>query len=107
MPSYLTGLEAGHAHLDFEKAMEAEHCAGPGSTHEFTTRNYGITTCPSKEWNIVISKKECPLADKEHGRHIPRVEELLVLTKAKEAKLRYVEVIALVLYTGPLVRNDE
>ena len=83
--------------------MEAEHCAGPGSTHSFTTRNYGITTCPSKEWGIVVGSVECPPGG---DRCVPRVGELLGSRMSREAKLVRAEVIAVVLYSGPMVSRQ-
>ncbi len=86
--------------------MRTEHCTGLGSTLEFTTRNYGITTCPSKEWNIVHGTMECPPEDMVRNRRIPSVDELLESSKSKEAKLNRAEVVAIVLYSGPMVRSE-
>ncbi len=36
--------------LDFEKAMEAEHCNREDSKAPFTTKNYRIHTCAHDEW---------------------------------------------------------
>ncbi len=74
--------------------------------HQFKTKNYGITTYPSKEWEIVQGRMECAQEDRGHGRRIPKVDELLRLKKAEEAKLKSVEVVALVLYTGPMVSDE-
>jgi hypothetical protein len=83
--------------------METEHCSGPSSTMEFTTKNYGITTDPSKEWNIVLGRTECPQKDHDNDRRIPNIDELLGLSTSKEAELNRAEVISVVLYSGPMV----
>ncbi len=45
----------GDPHLDFLKAMEAEH---ESSKTLFTTRNYGIRTCAQNEWQIVVGSRK-------------------------------------------------
>ncbi len=86
--------------------MKGEHCAGAGSTLQFTTKNYGITTCPSKEWKIVLGKMVCPEEDMKEGRRIPDVDHLLGSAMSVEAKLLREEVVSIVLYSGPMVSND-
>jgi hypothetical protein len=99
-------LLAGYPNLNFLKSMELEHA----STKEFTTPNYQITTYPAKEWKIVfnVDKKK----EREYGRHrrsipdwrlIMRKEKMQV-QKGNEAPLTEVEVLAIILYTGPMVR---
>ena len=85
--------------------MEIEHCSGAGATLQFTTKNYGITTCPSKEWNIVLRKTDCPPEDMREGRLIPVVDDLLDSKMSREAKLLRSEINAIVLYSGPMVRK--
>ena len=97
-------LAAGHAHLSFEKAMRHEHCHGAGSKVEFQTRNYRITTWAEKEWNIVLKEAKCPLTEMGYGRRIPDVDELMKCEESVRAKLIRAEVIAAVLYSGPMVR---
>jgi hypothetical protein len=41
-----------------------------------------------------------------HGRRIPVIDELMVLPITMKAKLCREEVIAVVLYTGPMVRSS-
>ena len=66
--------------------------------------NYGILTWPCKEWCIVVDGDPVPLADRRDNRHIPIVSELLQQPHVVESKLTKPEVIALILYTGPMVR---
>ena len=49
-------------------------------------------------------KRDAQLADMRHGRRLPDVEELLLSDTAAKADLKLVEVVVLVLYTGPMVR---
>jgi hypothetical protein len=80
--------------------MEAEH---ESSKALFTTRNYGIRTCAQNEWQIVVGQK-ISAADMSSGkRRVPNVEELLQHPMVQSAKLSRPEVIAVVLYTGPMV----
>jgi hypothetical protein len=92
----------GDPFLDFERAMEAEHCHSQDSMTSFTTRNYGIQTCARNEWRIVVHS-DTNNANMKDKRRIPIIEEALQLPMAKAAKLLRVEVIAVVLYTGPMV----
>ncbi len=100
---FLSGLSGriGDPFLDFEKAMEAEHCLGEESTNRFTTRNYGIETTPYNEWNIIVNGKH-DLADKRCGRKDRDINELMQSKPAVDAKLRREEIIAIVMYTGPM-----
>jgi len=82
-------------------AMEAEHRSRACADFEFETNNYHIKTTPSKEWMIVVEGKKCP-EQMGFNRRIPDIEHLLSLSTAKEANLQKAEVIAIVLYTGPM-----
>jgi alkylhydroperoxidase/carboxymuconolactone decarboxylase family protein YurZ len=84
--------------------MEAEHCSYPSSCFEFHTANYGIITTPDREWNIVACKALCAEEHRHHDRQIPDVDTLVASRAAVAAGLRREEIIALVLYTGPMVR---
>jgi hypothetical protein len=93
----------GSPHPEFLKAMEAEHCSKGGCDMQFTTGNYIITTTPKAEWRIVIDC-DSSLADMRHHRRIPDVKDIVSRSKlAHEAGLKLFEVIAVVLYTGPMV----
>jgi hypothetical protein len=89
--------------LEFLKAMEAEHCSRGGSHVYFVTGNYKIRTCPADEWAITL---QCDVAkaDMRHERRITDIKTLMEVEIVKLAKLTEVEVIAIVLYTGPMVR---
>ena len=83
--------------------MCAEHTTRGGSTFTFTTGNYNITTQPCKEWAYVVDDEsghrvECP--DKNHGREVKRIYELMEKPLARKAKLTKEEMIAVVLYRG-------
>ena len=43
------------------------------------------------------------LADLKHGRQLKQISELMQTRAARQAKLSVCEVIATVLYTGPMV----
>jgi hypothetical protein len=87
---------------DFWKIVESEHCRSPDSSEPFLTSNYGITTTPAQEWEIT-TKQNASLADMRHDRRLPNPEELLQSDLSKRAGLTLIEVIVLVLYTGPMV----
>jgi len=95
----LTG-RVGMPNLDFKNAMRQEHCEKFGCDVPFTTGNYKITTCPKREWSYVVEKVPCP--DMGHNRRIPLISELQRLKVSQDAKLREEEIIAIVLYTGPM-----
>ena len=82
--------------------MELEHCHHKCADTRFTTPNYNITTTPRKEHGYVVRGEKCP--DMGHERRIEKLEELLKLPIVVEANLSKHEVIAVVLYTGPMVR---
>jgi hypothetical protein len=80
--------------------MEKEH----KSKTKFLAPNYKIETCPSDEWRIVITgDKSYEKKYEGHQRKIHKFKELLELQRSKDAKLTDVEIIAIILYTGPMV----
>ena len=91
----------GTPHLDFENAIRMEHCIKSGSSTPFTTPNYNITTTPKAEWQLVVSG-DTANHDMRHGRRIPRIEDLLKSETVTASKLTRIEVIVVVLYTGPM-----
>jgi hypothetical protein len=104
------GLQArvGTPHLKFEDAMRREHCQKAGWDKVFITSNYNIRTTPKQEWMYVVgdgtgNPLSCPAADRGHGRIIVPISDLLQLPLAIEAKLIRAEVIAIVMYSGPMV----
>jgi ankyrin repeat protein len=97
----------GMPHLDFKREMMREHCERAGCDTEFTTSNYNITTTPKKEWLYVAGdasgqRVACPAEFMNHGRTILALDELRGLDVAVRAKLNDEEILALVLYTGPM-----
>jgi ankyrin repeat protein len=97
----------GMPHLDFKREMMREHCERSGCDTEFTTGNYKITTTPKMEWLYVAGDEsgqrvECPAEFMHHGRTILALDELRQLDLAVRAKLSDEEILALVLYTGPM-----
>ena len=88
--------------------MAAEHCSLGGCDKEFTTVNYKITTTPRKEWMYIVGdengqRQECPADDMHHGRRIIAINEHMQDPRVVRAGLNRAEVIALVMYTGPMV----
>ncbi len=86
--------------------MRAEHCTKEGSSFSFTTGNYHITTTPHSEWAYVVGDKEgnrIPCSDMGNGRRLPSLDELLHLPLAAKSNLTRAEIIAVVMYTGPMV----
>jgi hypothetical protein len=90
------------------EAMEKEH----RSKSRFTTPNYGLTTCPAEEWRIVV-KGDIKFEKEYNGqsRKIPNYSKLLKADQSKpdgqRAGLTEEEIIAIILYTGPMVRKYE
>ena len=89
--------------MDFFKAMRAEHCSKAGSRELFTTPNYNITTSPENEWRVIVERVPCESSHMNHGRVIPDPNILCKSSEALRANLKDVEVIAVILYTGPMV----
>ena len=87
--------------------MELEHCnQRQGALIEFETNNYLNKTTPCREWEIVVGKRQCDIKSEpcqKRIRKIPKIDELCALEIAKDANLMEAEVIAIVLYTGPMV----
>lgn len=109
------------------QAMSLEHCVSYGHDIPFTTPNYQITATPEKEWRIVVEGEQPAQEDMGHGRTIlglalachwvapddlvlcevdGQAEERMIAARklAMHAGLQRVEVIAVILYTGPMVR---
>ncbi len=99
-------MKGGGPHLEFEKGMQMEHCTGKFCNEFFVTDNYKIRTCPFDEWQITVVgdiAKASSDAAKDHGRRFISIEVLMKVELAVEAGLTRPEVIAVVLYTGPMV----
>jgi hypothetical protein len=93
---------AGVCPANIEESMKAEHCTLGGSLHPFSPRPKS-TTCPKREWEIVMGLKSISEEDRRRGRAIPNLDELLELEMARKSRLVREEVVAVVLYTGPMV----
>ena len=52
------GTGAGAANLEFAKGVLLEHTEKAGCDTPFTTSNYGVTTTPRKEYEIVMGGRE-------------------------------------------------
>jgi hypothetical protein len=83
--------------------MKAEHCSKAGARQDFTSSNYKIKTNPEQEWKIVVGELQCPDNQMGHGRKIQPINLLRTRHEAQTAGLSEVEIIAVVLYTGPMV----
>ena len=93
-------IVAGFPNLKFLSGMESEHCSQSDSKVEFVTLNYGLTTTPEQEWCTIIQ------ADKSKEtlhRVIPNYKELLKSETALRAQLLECEMVAVIMYTGPMV----
>ena len=83
--------------------MRAEHCSRGGHRDYFVTDNYSVRTCPADEWDITAGGNFA-LADTRHDRRLATIEELMRREIVGLAGLMRCEVIAVALYTGPMVR---
>ena len=95
-----------------DAAMEAEHTTFHGFDYVFLSSNYQIRTTPKIEWELVVVKAIkpdfVPTGDEAiHGRNIPDYRRKLLEDEVKKAKLSKAEVISVILFTGPMVRNLE
>ena len=82
--------------------MRAEHCER--GDPEFETTNYGLRTTPRREWDLVVGRAPLSEAEAANGRRVPDVAGLAGLELAVQAGLTAPEIVAVVLYTGPMVR---
>ncbi len=103
------GERVGMPSLDFLREMMREHCEHAGCDTEFTTGHYNITTTPKKEWLYVFGDENrqmvpCPAKFMTHLRRIVPLNELMKCTTAIGAQLRLEEVLALALFTGPMMQ---
>jgi hypothetical protein len=84
-------------------AMRLEHCAKFGHDLNFTTPNYSITTTPEKEWAVVVLNEDTD--DMGHGRRVRPLADVMREDAVREAGLCEAEVVAVILYTGPMVSS--
>ena len=100
--SFLSLFHSGAAHPDLEKGMKDEHCTMAGCDVPFDEGNYSaFQTTQKLEFEITMGLKECP-EDKRRDkrgqvvREVKKIEDLMELKVAKDAKLRKEEVAAVV-----------
>ncbi len=96
-------MHTGVPDLEFEKAMKAEHCTKEGCDFEFETSKKRKKTS-KREWAIVVDGEPLKPGENSGGRKIPNIGDLVLLPMSVKADLLKIEIIALVLYTGPMVR---
>jgi hypothetical protein len=84
--------------------MEAEHCSMGGSDERFAIKSR--ETWPANEWAITVHSNYTN-AYKGRDRKLHKIEELLDREVVKLGGLTRHEVIAIVLYTGPMVRHTQ
>ena len=84
-------------------AIEAEHCYKIGHDFKFVTSNYHIETTPENEYKAVMGLRQLDANETGHNRQIPDIKKLEALPASKDAHLTLIEIIMLVLYTGPMV----
>jgi len=89
---------------DVENAVCAEHCEREDSHHEFEPGNYNIRTTPAKEYKVVTNDTEGQRASCGERRVLP-LDELMQHVMARRAEMQRIEVLTLVLYTGPMFRK--
>ena len=85
----------GTPKLNFFEAMELEH----NDDREFESANYHVKTNPRKEWQVVVDQKLTDEAE-DVRREVKNIGEL-----KEQFKIRREEVIAVVLYSGPMVNS--
>jgi hypothetical protein len=85
--------------------MKEEHCDRGGARVAFDTGK-NRRTWPEKEWAITV-RGEHEKADMSRSRKLQKIEDLMNLDVVKQPPLTRYEVIAVVLYTGPMVSPIE
>ena len=90
----------GEPHADIEVGMEKEHLKALDADEPFKTSNYGIITTPRKEYELVLSGgKGLTPGDERKFRPLDEYDELDMV---KDRRVGRPEVIAVILYTGPM-----
>lgn len=98
---------AGIPHEDVREGIEQEHSRRADSMIPFTTPNYHITTTSINEYAVVTNREKAQAASQGGsggGRRIKFFLDVLEQEEAKKASLTEAEVVALILFTGPMVR---
>ena len=104
--------------VNVSKAMAAEHTMSQDSGEVFVAPNTGQATTPSQEWLFVVGmgggvsasgeivegrRPENEVLAKE--RNAKSLTHLKGMIEARESELTMAELVALRLYTGPMVRT--
>ena len=89
----------GAPNTNWLEGMRLEHLR---NRDEFLTANNNITTTAEAEWGYVVEGKVPSGGHMGGNRRLPNIDELLLLEDSVKAGLTRAEVIALVLYTGPM-----
>lgn len=113
----VTGI-VGEPHVNLKDGVFKEHIEKSDAETPFTTQNYGITTCPRIEYKFIAeysdpggdaitvpSIRRCISQDgaaQQDVRRVFPIEHFLELEVVKKVQLTWVEILAVVLYTGPL-----
>jgi hypothetical protein len=86
-------------------AMEAEHCLSFGSNEDFeaVVNKIILTTCPCKEWKFILEPNRALLLGRKHLD----IEQLNSHPISKAAGLHVFEIISILLYTGPMVNEND
>jgi hypothetical protein len=99
------------------KAMMAEHIMSEDSEAQFFAQNTQLWTTPGQEWHFVVGigayvddagalfegGTRDAKASQVKGRNAHPLEHLMSSKQAQDAKLTLAELVALRLYTGPMV----
>ncbi len=85
--------------------MRAEHCTKDGSDFEFETFKKKRKTS-KREWAIVVDREPLQSGEDGGGRTIPDIDILMHVPMSVKANLLKIEIIALILYTGPMVSTQ-
>jgi hypothetical protein len=82
--------------------MKSEHCTKDSSEFEFEFFKKKKKTS-KREWAIVVDREPLKPGEDGGGRKIPVIDDLMALPMSVKAGLLKIEIVALVLYTGPMV----
>jgi hypothetical protein len=85
--------------------MKAEHCSKGGCKVLFANHESEAKTCPANEWAVTVDGDHSK-ANMRRGRRLPNIQDLMEHSTSKDAMLTRPEVISVVLYTGPMVRQS-
>jgi len=96
------GGRVGSPNINFFEGMKKEHNEMADSYVKFKTTNYEIETCPSEEWRIVEQHDKRIQSQDRINRVVPNYNDLLKDKVSRRADLGKDEIIAVILYTGPM-----